>query len=208
MDQVAAPAGGLPAPRRRAARGPAAERRAGRGAVDARGVPRQPVGPVPRHAPSRSPTPASARPSTRLTSDRAVGPVRRAAAATTASNTRRSSAAPSRRTSLLGQPSSRSSRTSLSRPSRSQSPAADVHPVPAVARLVLGVAVVVLAGQLQAEQRRPVAPDHQHRPVLALARVVLVGRPTPRPPRPGPASPSGFGSYDVVMRATLGAAPA
>ena len=36
--------------------------------------------------------------------------------------------------------------------------AADVHPVPPVARLVLGVAVVVLAGQLQPEQLAPSRP--------------------------------------------------
>ena len=60
---------------------------------------------------------------------------------------------------------------------------ADVHPVPAVVRLLLGVAVVVLAGE---HQSRPelLALDHrvpyqQHRTVLALARVLLEGDPAP-----------------------------
>ena len=60
---------------------------------------------------------------------------------------------------------------------------ADVHPVPPVPRLLLGVPVVVLAGQ---HQPGPVvhavdllAADQQHRAVLALARVLLEGHPAP-----------------------------
>src|SRR5258705_465172 len=50
--------------------------------------------------------------------------------------------------------------------------AADADPVPVVA-------VMVLAGQHQAEQRASIAAHHQHGPILALRRVVLVNHPGP-----------------------------
>ncbi len=56
-------------------------------------------------------------------------------------------------------------------------PGPDVDPPTAV--VVRGTPVVVLARELQPEQPPPVAADEQHRPVLALGVVLLVGHPGP-----------------------------
>src|SRR5690606_40306307 len=44
---------------------------------------------------------------------------------------------------------------------------ADVHPSATQPRLLGRVAIVVLGGELEAQQPRPVAADDEHRPVLA-----------------------------------------
>ena len=84
----------------------------------------------------------------------------------------RSSTAPSRRMPSSGTRSTRSSRTQLGRSSRSQAPRPERQPV--------ALAVPVgLAGEHKAEHGGAVAGDHEDGPVLALARVLLVGHPGP-----------------------------
>src|SRR6478609_7476333 len=56
---------------------------------------------------------------------------------------------------------------------------ADVDPLAARASLLLLVTVVVLARQGQRHEPVALAPDDEHRPVLALAVVLLVGHPGP-----------------------------
>jgi hypothetical protein len=55
----------------------------------------------------------------------------------------------------------------------------DVHPVAAVRGLIGGVEVVVLTAEHQAQVGVAVLGEHQHGPVLALARIVLVSHPRP-----------------------------
>src|SRR5688500_18004247 len=55
----------------------------------------------------------------------------------------------------------------------------DVLPAAAVARLLGGVTVVVLAAEHQHDPAVAVRVEQQDRPVLAPARVVLVGHPAP-----------------------------
>src|SRR5262249_53263627 len=57
--------------------------------------------------------------------------------------------------------------------------AADIDPAPAEACLVFRVTGVVLAGQHEGEKLAALLADHQHRPVLALARVFLERHPAP-----------------------------
>src|SRR5512143_2895258 len=52
-------------------------------------------------------------------------------------------------------------------------PGSDVHPVPPPARLVRRVAVVVLAGEHEAEQPGTVATDEQDGAILAMLEVLL-----------------------------------
>src|SRR5690606_28690243 len=58
-------------------------------------------------------------------------------------------------------------------------PRSHVDPVAPPPGLVLGVLVVVLAAHLQGEDQASVAADDEHRPVLALGVVLLVGHPGP-----------------------------
>src|SRR4029078_10885387 len=56
---------------------------------------------------------------------------------------------------------------------------ADIHPVPAGPVLLALVEVVVLAGQGKRHPPPAPAPEHDHRPVLAAAGVLLEGHPRP-----------------------------
>ena len=90
----------------------------------------------------------------------------------TRSNRRSSSTAPSRRISCSPTSITRSSRTYDGRPCAVPRAGADPDPVPVVGALGL-------AGQHQPDEVAPLAPDHQHRPVLAAAVVLLERHPRP-----------------------------
>ena len=149
-------------------------RRPAPGALDARGVPRQPLGPAARHRPAglRRADPQGAR----LT----VGyEVRAAPPRCTASKVvaveRGALTAYAGRVEAQQPVEPHLARTALRVPGAG----ADVHPLAPVAVLLGGVDVVVARGELQREQLAALLADHEHRPVLALRRVVLVGHPGP-----------------------------
>ena len=106
-------------------------------------------------------------------------PWTRRASLTTRSKRARSSAAPSRRT-VAGSSTSKPVQAHLARPAAGVPGAGpDVGPGPAVARLVGGVPVVVLAGEHQPEEVAAAPADDEHRPVLAPSVVLVVGHPRP-----------------------------
>ena len=134
--------------------------------------------------------PAAVRPRERRRAARPAGPLltatgaahqpwTRRASATTRSKRARSSAAPSRRT--RGRVEHQQPvQAHLARPAAGVPGAgADVGPDPAVARLVGGVPVVVLAGEHQRQQVAAAPADDEHRAVLAAAVALVVGHPRP-----------------------------